>query len=53
MNATLFDIAEKHLNLETLEAQNSDSLDFREHAVWAIKAALEAAYKAGQAAAQA
>jgi hypothetical protein len=48
-NAQLTEIAAEYLNLETLETRNSDSLDFSEHAVWSIKAALEAAYKAGQA----
>jgi hypothetical protein len=31
----------------TLEARGSDSLDFSERAVWNIRAALEAAYRAG------
>ena len=42
-------IAETILGLGTLETRNSDSLDFSDQAVWNIKAALEAAYKAGQA----
>lgn len=41
-------IAKEILGLETLETRNSDSLDFREHAVWTLKAALEAAYEAGR-----
>ena len=41
-------IATTILDLETLETRNSDSLDFNELAVWQIKEALEAAYKAGQ-----
>ncbi len=41
-------IAATILDLETLETRNSDRLDFREVAVWGIKAALEAAYAAGQ-----
>lgn len=40
-------IARKKLSLETLERRWSDELDFHEHAVWNIQAALEAAYAAG------
>lgn len=40
-------IAQKHLGIETLETRNSDRLDFHDTAVWCIKDALEAAYKAG------
>ncbi|MDD5470419.1 MAG: hypothetical protein PHP05_00685 [Sideroxydans sp.] len=40
-------IAEKHLYIETLETRNSDSLDFHDVAVWAVRDALEAAFKAG------
>ena len=47
-DALLRDIAERHLFLETLETRNSDSLDFHEHAVWAIRSALEAAFEAGR-----
>lgn len=43
-------IALEILNLETLETRNSDSLDFSDKAVWTLKAALEAAFKAGLAA---
>ncbi|NCT08443.1 MAG: hypothetical protein GW769_17045 [Alphaproteobacteria bacterium] len=43
----LTEIAKKHLNLETLETRNSDSLDFHDVAVWAIKDALQEAYEAG------
>ncbi|MBO9465481.1 hypothetical protein J7443_09600 [Tropicibacter sp. R15_0] len=49
MEQLIAEIAEKHLRLETLEEQRSDRLDFKEHAVWNIKAALEAAYAAGAA----
>ena len=49
-DALLLDIAERHLFLETLETRNADSLDFHEHAVWAIRSALEAAYDAGRSA---
>jgi len=41
-------IAKEFLGIETLTAQNSDSLDFHEVSVWTIKAALEEAYRAGQ-----
>lgn len=40
-------IAQKHLGIETLETRRSDSLDFHDTAVWSIKDALEAAFKAG------
>ena len=40
-------IALKKLGLKTLERRYSDELDFHEHAVWTIQAALEAAYAAG------
>ena len=49
--ALLLEIAAKHFHsIETLETRNSDRLDFHDVAVWAIRAALEAAYAAGQAA---
>ena len=44
----LLQIAERHLFLDTLETRNSDRLDFHEHAVWAIRSALEAAFEAGR-----
>lgn len=44
-------IALDHLFIETLQTRNRDALDFHDVSVWAIKSALEAAYKAGQAAA--
>jgi hypothetical protein len=47
----LLEIASTNLGLGTLETRNSDSLDFREQAVWSIKHALIAAYEAGRAAA--
>ena len=47
-DALLMEIAERHLFLETLETRNSDSLDFHETAVWAIRSALEAAFEAGR-----
>lgn len=43
----LVEIAKKHLNLETLETRNSDSLDFHDVAVWSLKDALQEAYEAG------
>ncbi len=44
---TIETIAKEVLHLETLETRNSDSLDFRDQAVWNIKTALEQAYDAG------
>ena len=41
-------IAEVHLFIETLETRNSDRLDFHDVSVWAVKAALQAAFEAGQ-----
>ena len=40
-------IAQKHLFIETLEARNSDRLDFHDVSVWGVRSALEAAFKAG------
>jgi hypothetical protein len=48
MNDTITQIAKTHLDLDTLEERKRDSLDFHEHAVWQIKAALIAAYEAGR-----
>ena len=46
----LLQIATKYFHsIKTLETQNSDRLDFHDVAVWSIRAALEAAYAAGQA----
>jgi hypothetical protein len=50
--ALLLEIATKHFHLETLETRNSDRLDFHDVSVWSIRAALEAAFAAGQAAAR-
>ena len=44
----LLDIAQRLLGLETLDQRHSDGLDFKEQAVWSVKAALEAAYEAGK-----
>jgi hypothetical protein len=35
------------VGIETLEARRSDSLDFHDVSVWGVRAAIEAAYKAG------
>ena len=40
-------IAQKHLSIETLQTRHADSLDFHDTAVWCIRDALEAAFKAG------
>lgn len=40
-------IAQKHLGIDTLQTRHADSLDFHETAVWCIRDALEAAFKAG------
>ena len=48
LNELLELIAKEELGIDTLETQNSDSLDFHEVSVWSIKAALEKAYKAGK-----
>lgn len=50
-DALLLEIAERHLFLDTLETRMSDSLDFHDHAVWAVRSALEAAFEAGRRAA--
>jgi len=44
-------IALDHLFIETLETRSSDSLDFHDVSVWAIKTALQAAFEAGRKAA--
>lgn len=49
ISAKLAAIAEKTLDIPTLEARMRDSLDFYEVAVWEVKAALEAAYLLGKA----
>lgn len=40
-------IAQKHLHIDTLETRHSDRLDFHDVAVWSVRDALEAAFKAG------
>jgi hypothetical protein len=47
LDQLLTNIAQKHLNIETLETRKSDSLDFHDVAVWCLKDALAAAYDAG------
>jgi hypothetical protein len=51
-DAELVFIASMHLDLDTLETRNSDRLDFHDHAVWAVKSALAAAYEAGRTASE-
>lgn len=45
---TLVEIARDHLGFSTLETRNSDSLDFRDVAVWQVENALNAAFAAGK-----
>ncbi len=52
LNQLLEQIAQQHLFIDTLETQSSDRLDFHDVSVWAVKAALQAAYEAGLKAAQ-
>lgn len=47
-DAVIATIARTHLDLETLESQRLESLDFREHACWSIRDALRAAFEAGK-----
>ena len=50
LDEELLEIAHRHIDrIETLETRRSDSLDFHDVAVWELKSALEAAYRAGQA----
>ena len=51
-DAIIATIAQVHLGLETLESQRLDSLDFKDHACWAIRDALRAAFDAGRKAAK-
>ena len=41
-------IAKNRIGAETLETRNSDSLDFYDIRVWALKEMLEQAYEAGR-----
>lgn len=45
-------IAMDHLFIECLDTRNSDSMDFHDVSVWAVKSALIAAYEAGRQAAK-
>ena len=47
-DATVNEIAQRTLGIDTLETRKSDSLDFHDCAVWSIKEALEAAFEAGR-----
>ena len=47
----LASIAKEHLFIETMETRYSDRLDFHDVSIWGIQDALEAAFEAGQAAA--
>ncbi len=44
----LSNVAKKYLDIDTLETQMSDSLDFHEVSVWGLKEALNKAYELGQ-----
>ena len=46
-------IALDHCFVETLEARNSDSLDFHDVSVWGLQSSLQAAYEAGMQASRA
>jgi len=47
LRPVIAEIAQRQLGLATLETRNRDSLDFHEHAVWSIEAALTDAFIAG------
>lgn len=47
-DATITHIASHYFGIETLATRNRDVLDFHDIAVWNLKAALEAAYRAGR-----
>jgi hypothetical protein len=51
MDASLADIAARHLQVDTLSERGADRLDFHDLSVVAIRQALEAAYAAGAGAA--
>ena len=48
VDAELASIARRTLRIPTLEARNSDRLDFHEVSVWELLTALRLAYRAGQ-----
>lgn len=41
-------LARKHLLIPSLAERKSDGLDFHDVSVWGVKAALQAAFEAGQ-----
>lgn len=47
IDTLLTQIAQKHLDIETLQTRHADSLDFHDVAVWCLRDALEAAFNAG------
>jgi hypothetical protein len=50
-DALILEIAQRRFFIETLQTRNRDRLDFHDVAVWAIRDALEEAFKAGRRAA--
>ena len=52
ISRTIHKIAKETLKINILDAQYNDSSDFHDIAVWNLKAALEAAYRAGAASAK-
>jgi len=48
-DAIILKIAKKYFDVDTLATRKSDAYDFYDIAVWSMKSALEAAYKAGAA----
>jgi len=50
--AAVCQVANQYLRIPTLETRHSDRLDFHDCAVWSIRDALIAAYRAGQACAR-
>lgn len=47
LDALFTQIAQRHLNVDSLQTRNSDRLDFHDVSVWGIRSALEAAFEAG------
>ena len=47
-DATINEIAQRVLRIDTLQTRKSDSLVFHEVSVWTLKEALEAAFEAGR-----
>lgn len=47
LDPLLDEIARRYLDISTLETRHSDRLDFHEVAVWSLREALQAAYRAG------